>query len=87
MEGVAVMDAACECENPYFGEFCDLCSGQEHCLDQTCSLNIECAACAVKLFDQFPTLNHATFFSNNSLDQLPNGAILTFDEASKTVQF
>ena len=47
----------CQCEDPYFGEYCELCSGQESCLVQICAPdgdNALCASCVVDLLD---TLN------------------------------
>ena len=52
------MCGQCQCVNtgPYFGTFCDLCSGDPVCRKETCNPNLsnaQCAKCAVEFLETF----------------------------------
>ena len=50
----------CSCFSPYFGTYCELCSGSEVCVQGTCGIsgpNGVCTECVVKLLEVFYTNN------------------------------
>ena len=78
---------ACICQAPYFGEFCELCSGDPICQPRTCAPdgdNARCASCVIDLLD---VLNDRDFgfnlftpevLLNATLNgSLPDGTFLT----------
>ena len=86
--GTCGCNGRCECRDPYLGDFCEFCSGDAICFTQTCNVNIGCAACAVEIFNQFPSISTTQFFtSNETLPNLPNGTTFVLDDASDTFQF
>ena len=51
-----VVCGQCQCVNtgPYFGTFCDLCSGDPVCRKESCNPNLsnaQCAKCAVEFLE------------------------------------
>ena len=83
----------CICESPYFGDYCDLCSGDDVCQTGTCDVEGEshlCAECAVDLLE---ALNNASstdelqLFTDEglmiaiyNLSLIPMDSVLTFLE-------
>nr|CAB38100.1 integrin beta subunit [Suberites domuncula] len=82
--GTCGCSGRCDCQFPYRGDFCEVCSGDESCFDLTCDSNAECANCAVDILDLFPMSTNLTFFTNETLNSLPNGTSLTYDALSNT---
>ena len=48
----------CICQDPYFGEFCDLCSGDEVCQLRTCIADGDNAHYALCVIDRLEELNN-----------------------------
>ena len=90
--GTCGCNGRCECQDPYLGEYCEVCSGDESCLEQTCSAHTECARCAVDFFNQIlPMTEMPELLTIDSLDSLegllPNGSSLMYDASSNTFFF
>ena len=47
----------CQCEDPYFGEYCELCSGEDICRVTICAPDNDDALCASCVFDLLEMLN------------------------------
>ena len=72
----------CECEDPYFGQFCEPCSGSNICFDNNCDSNRDCANCAINIIaNAADTISSTDFFTNKVVDSelLPMGSRLMFD--------
>lgn len=80
-------ECVCNPNSPYFGDLCELCSGDEVCRLQTCAVdgdNTLCASCVIDILEQ---LNNAgvneTLFTPEGLEEaivsgtLPGGSNLT----------
>ena len=78
--GTCGCDGTCSCQDPYFGDYCELCSGSEVCFDLTCDSNSPCAECAITLFQDIGTDDESVFFSDASLGNLPGGSKLNLTE-------
>lgn len=67
--GVCSCAGTCECEDgPYFGQYCELCSGDPVCFDNSCSANLVCAACVADYATRInETVTPEVFFRNESL--------------------
>ena len=81
------MCGVCECTPPYFGTYCELCSGDPVCALGTCDIdrsNAMCARCVVDLLEVFNNdsvtvdeLLTVEFVSNAIMnDTLPVGSML-----------
>ena len=79
----------CQCVNPgpYFGTYCELCSGDPVCQRGTCDLdrsNAQCARCVVELLEPFNSrdIDDTNLFDADFIDAeimngtLPRGTVL-----------
>ena len=41
----------CQCQEPYFGQYCELCSGDDICQFENCDDNALCASCVIEILD------------------------------------
>ena len=64
----------CECESPYFGQFCELCSGSDVCFNTNCDSNRDCANCALDIIVQTVDTTSVMAFFANAPDNLPAGS-------------
>ena len=75
----------CECRTPYFGQYCELCSGSSVCLETNCESNRQCANCILNIVapqaDRFMT---AQYFSDSM--NLPPGSNLTMDAVNDVIR-
>ncbi len=74
-------------DSPYFGTYCELCSGDPICADVTCDENEPCAQCGLNLVTTFnDEISTGVFFSEETFDSLlssgglPNGTRRVFDD-------
>ena len=75
-------------QDPYFGQFCELCSGSELCFDTNCESNRDCANCALDIIEEvIDTTSVMEFFSGDPLNSaLPDGSFVDFDPESNAMQ-
>ena len=76
------------CLDPYFGDFCELCSGDSICFDSNCDSNRDCANCILDLIaPEIDTIAVEEYFMNASvLLELPEGSVLMFDDINNANQ-
>lgn len=79
--GMCGCEGTCECENPYFGQFCELCSGSEVCFDTNCDSNRDCANCALDIIvEMVDSVTVEEFFQTAASNpDLPEGSDVTFN--------
>ena len=53
----------CLCRAPYFGDFCERCSGDDICIQEICDVNGDNALCASCVVDLLAALNDANIGS------------------------
>lgn len=74
------------CEDPYLGQFCDVCSGSDICNENNCDSNRDCANCVldilVPLADETLVVD---FFSEGNPD-LPEGSVMTFNPETNAME-
>ncbi len=75
----------CECTSPYFGQYCELCSGSSVCLETNCESNRACANCILNIIaPKTEEINTADFFKDAS--NLPAGSNITMDDVNNVIQ-
>lgn len=78
--GRCTCEGRCQCDPPYIGTYCEVCSGNvtSGCAQFTCDTNQQCAQCALNVVTQFIDVDAADFFTAETLmgGQLPNGSQL-----------
>ena len=82
------MCGECLCNPPYFGTYCELCSGDEVCQTRTCDVdgdNAMCTLCAVNLLqDAYDAGIRSELFSDDFIEAadgtLPTGSMLAMEE-------
>ena len=81
-------DGTCMCNNPYFGDFCELCSGSYACFNSNCESNLDCANCILDIVA--PVLDIVTvdryFIIDNVETMLPNGSALSLNSMNNANQ-
>ena len=82
-KGSCGCNGQCDCQEPYLGDHCEFCSGDEICLEETCVLHSNCTQCAVAFFAQAPM---SDMDIESLMNFLPNGSIV-YDASSNTDQF
>ena len=86
--GTCGCDGTCDCPDlPYFGDFCELCSGDDICSESNCDSNRDCANCILDII--IPLMNTITVedFANKFVaSQLPDGYVLMRDDVNDVNQ-
>ncbi len=86
-KGTCGCNGRCECQEPYLGDYCEICSGDEICREETCVLHANCTQCAVNFFAQAP-MSLTEVLTIDSLENfLPNGTSLEYDASTNTFRF
>lgn len=78
------------CEpGPYFGQFCDLCSGSPICLDDSCEANLDCADCILDVLTPFLNNTSVEEFFNASANLTAEffpGSMLSVSTANNALE-
>ena len=87
--GTCGCDGTCECtpDSPYFGQFCELCSGSEICFENNCDSNRDCANCALDFIVEMMDVSVEEFFMNPLTNpDLPAGTTLLDNTVNNAVE-
>lgn len=80
-QGECGCDGTCQCNSPYFGAYCERCSGSSEC-PENCEVNMLCVQCALDAIEPYAsTLSQEEFFSEELLTRegIPPGSRLLLD--------